>query len=124
VRRQELREYRERWAAAYAAPAAPFRFGVGARVECQVGMDEWARGAVVAHHYRAAEWPPEEWAPYQVRLRCDPYMHHYKVKGYRRSGRRTRCGSTTATSCTRPTTTTFAYGLELPARGCWLAFLW
>ena len=63
----ELAAYRAA-AAAACAPPAPFRFGVGDRVECNVGADEWKPGAVVAHHYREPEWPPEEWSPYQVQL--------------------------------------------------------
>ena len=62
----ELREYRAQWADDYAEPA-PFRFDVGARVECY-GEDGWSRGSVVAHHYREPDWPLEAWAPYQVRL--------------------------------------------------------
>ena len=28
----------------------PLRFAVGARIECRVADEEWARGVVVAHH--------------------------------------------------------------------------
>ena len=62
-----MRQYRANWAGEY-AEAAPFRFDIGARVECNVGDDEWSPGAVVAHHYREPERPPEHWSPYQVQL--------------------------------------------------------
>ena len=63
----EMREYRARWAEEYAEPP-PFRFEVGARVECFGEGDTWSRGTVVAHHYREPDWPPEAWAPYQIEL--------------------------------------------------------
>ncbi len=55
-------------------PAAPFssehpnqlRFGVGDRVQCNVG--EWVTGTVVAHFYRERHWPQGRTAPYQIRL--------------------------------------------------------
>ena len=64
----EMRAYRVRWASELerlAGQAGPFRFAIGARVQCNRGT-EWSDGAVVAHYYREAEWPAEEWAPYQV----------------------------------------------------------
>ena len=64
---EEMREYRARWADAYAEPA-PFRFELGARVECFGEDGEWSGGTVVAHHYREPEWPLEAWAPYQIQL--------------------------------------------------------
>ena len=68
---EEMSEYRSRWLDAYAEPP-PFRFEIGARVEC-FGEDdeanlEWSRGTVVAHHYREPDWPLEAWAPYQILL--------------------------------------------------------
>uniref|UniRef100_A0A7S0IXX5 CobW C-terminal domain-containing protein n=1 Tax=Calcidiscus leptoporus TaxID=127549 RepID=A0A7S0IXX5_9EUKA len=67
---EELRAYRARWAPEerrLALEAGPFRFDVGARVECNQGP-RWSSGAVVAHYYREPGWAPEEWTPYQVKL--------------------------------------------------------
>ena len=46
--------------------AAALRFGVGARVECNVGA--FLPGEVVALNYREPDWPPGKTAPYQVKL--------------------------------------------------------
>ena len=46
----------------------PFRFDVGARVECLVGDAEWAAGTVVDHHHREPSWPAERFTPYRVEL--------------------------------------------------------
>ena len=54
----------------YAEPE-PFRFDIGARVECYGGDGEdegWCLGTVIAHHFRAPEWPQQGWTPYQVEL--------------------------------------------------------
>lgn len=65
---KEMHDYRTKWADSYAEPP-PFRFDVGARVECYRGEgDAWCRGTVVAHHYREPDWPLEAWAPYQIEL--------------------------------------------------------
>ena len=67
----ELREYRASWAPFeedLAAEAGPFRFDVGARVQCAMADGEWIGGSVIAHYYREPEWPPEQWCPYQVEL--------------------------------------------------------
>ena len=46
------------------------RFSVGDRVECCVarGPDGWAPGTVVSHWFRAPDWPPGKYAPYQIKL--------------------------------------------------------
>jgi len=67
----EMREYRALWAAEevrLAREMGPFRFDIGARVECKRGPATWSCGAVIAHHYREPVWPPERWMPYQVKL--------------------------------------------------------
>lgn len=64
----EMYEYSTAWAAEEARLARPFRFNVGARVECNVATDSWIGGTVVAHHYRQSHWPPERWMPYQIQL--------------------------------------------------------
>lgn len=68
---EEMQQYRAGWAeeaARLEREAGPFRFEVGARVECNTGGREWDRGTVVAHYYREPEWPPERWSPYQIQL--------------------------------------------------------
>ena len=67
----ELEAYRQIWAAEeerIQAMAGPFRFDVGARVECLVGDAEWAAGTVVDHHHREPSWPAERFTPYRVEL--------------------------------------------------------
>ena len=51
-----------------AREAGPFRFPVGARVECSVGEGDRRAGAIIKHYYREAAWPTDRWAPYQVEL--------------------------------------------------------
>ena len=46
----------------------PFRFDVGARVECCMGEDDWAKGKIVKQFYREPQWPTDRWMPYQVEL--------------------------------------------------------
>ena len=68
----EMRQYRaaksEPYEAELRASNGPFRFAVGARVQCGMGGGRWADGTVVAHHYREPEWGAERWCPYQVEL--------------------------------------------------------
>ena len=68
----EMRQYRaaksEPYEAELRASNGPFRFAVGARVQCGMGGGRWADGTVVAHHYRESEWGAERWCPYQVEL--------------------------------------------------------
>ena len=49
---------------------AALRFQVDEVVECCINpeLHIWARGTVVAHFYREAKWPKNQFAPYQVRL--------------------------------------------------------
>ena len=70
---KEMGDYRNDWAdheAALKRKAGPFRFDIGTRVACRVGQheDDRAFGEVVAHFWREPSWPPERWAPYQIRL--------------------------------------------------------
>ena len=69
---EEMSAYRAQWAdeeAGFQADMGPFRFEVGARVECNLGgPDGWVDGEVIRQYYREPEWPPERWTPYQVRL--------------------------------------------------------
>jgi ankyrin repeat protein len=47
------------------------RFSVGDRVECCIerwGLSWWAPGTIVAHWFRAPDWPPGKYAPYQIKL--------------------------------------------------------
>ena len=67
----ELSQYRAMWEpyeAELAAEAGPFRFDIGARVQCAMADGEWIGGTVIAHYYREPEWPAEQWCPYQVEL--------------------------------------------------------
>ena len=48
------------------APGDPLRFAVGDRVVANVGT--WEAGTVVAQWYREADWPEDQFAPYQVEL--------------------------------------------------------
>ena len=67
----EMRHYRAAWAVEdqrIAAEAGPFRFDVGARVECSTGPGEYEVGTVVAQYFREPGWPPERWTPYRVEL--------------------------------------------------------
>jgi len=78
ARKREQEERRQKAAAALEARGglanvapgagnAPFvRFGVGARVEANVG--HWAAGTVVKLYYREDHWPEHEVVPYQVEL--------------------------------------------------------
>jgi len=68
---EEMEEYSAHFASEkedIAREAGPFRFEVGARVECNTGAPIWSAGKVVAHYYREADWPAEQWMPYQVAL--------------------------------------------------------
>ena len=70
----EYDQYQTVWAvedARIAEGCGPFRFPVGAAVECCLGEGQWARGTVVQHFYREGTWPPDRWMPYQVRLDGD-----------------------------------------------------
>lgn len=52
------------------------RFEVGARVECrQDPPGRWDGGTVVGRYYREPEWPPGEFAPYQVQLDDGPLIY-------------------------------------------------
>lgn len=67
----EMRAYRDMWAeetAQLKRGGGPFRFDIGARVNCNLGDEGWGPGQVVDHHYRESEWPPEQWMPYQIQL--------------------------------------------------------
>ena len=67
----EMVAYRARWAEEVAQlerEKGPFRFELGARVECAMGGGEWLKGEVVAHYYREPEWETDRWTPYQVEL--------------------------------------------------------
>jgi len=47
------------------------RFEIGQKVECRIGPDPvtgWAPGTVAQLWYREPNWPPNSWAPYQIRL--------------------------------------------------------
>mmetsp|Transcript_13136 Transcript_13136/g.18592 ORF Transcript_13136/g.18592 Transcript_13136/m.18592 type:complete len:196 (+) Transcript_13136:285-872(+) len=47
------------------------RFELGTRVKCRIGPDPvtgWAKGEVIQLWYREANWPPQAWAPYKIRL--------------------------------------------------------
>ena len=55
----------------------PFRFDVGARVECSMGVDEWRKGTIVKQYYREPQWPMDRWMPYQVRLDGEDVEENY-----------------------------------------------
>ena len=75
---KEMQEYRtgSRWAEAELEKRnGPFRFALGARVECFVGDGQWCPGRVVAHYYREDDWEPEFVSPYQIALDSGDLIH-------------------------------------------------
>jgi len=46
----------------------PQRFGIGHRVECRTGDEEWSAGKIVALDYSEDSWPAGRVVPYQIRL--------------------------------------------------------
>ena len=75
---KEMQEYREgsqRAAAEVRKRNGPFRFVLGARVECLLGGGLWCPGRVVAHYYREEDWEPEFFSPYQVALDIGHLIH-------------------------------------------------
>jgi len=47
------------------------RFAVGKKVQCRTGADPvtgWASGEVIQLWYREANWPPNQMAPYKIKL--------------------------------------------------------
>ena len=70
----ELMMYRAIWQVdeeRLRAENGPFRFGVGARVECAMSEDTWARGTVVQQYFREPHWSSDRWMPYKVLLDGD-----------------------------------------------------
>ena len=45
------------------------------RVECSCGEPIRRPGIVVAHFYREPDWPPNRWAPYQIKLDNDVLIY-------------------------------------------------
>ena len=47
------------------------RFDIGSTILCNLGPNGWKLGRVIALHYREADWPKEQVAPYQVLLESE-----------------------------------------------------
>eukprot|EP00931_Biecheleriopsis_adriatica_P006174 TRINITY_DN107623_c0_g1_i1.p1 TRINITY_DN107623_c0_g1~~TRINITY_DN107623_c0_g1_i1.p1 ORF type:complete len:399 (+),score=66.20 TRINITY_DN107623_c0_g1_i1:41-1237(+) len=56
-------------------PPRELRFGVGARVLCNVGRGQVMSGTIIALHYREPGWPKEKTVPYQVQLDYGPRIY-------------------------------------------------
>jgi hypothetical protein len=77
-RSDEINAYRTGWAQVneqIKLKKGPFRFSIGARVECSVGDGNWSAGTVTAHFYHEDAWEPEIFSPYQIALDDDGLIH-------------------------------------------------